>query len=166
MKAISLWQPWTSLIACGAKPYETRDWAPPASLIGQPIAIQAAKKINEDAAQFAKGLPYGQHKDGGFELSDKLYSTVGSTPDESIGLFGNAVMPIGCVVALRRLDAAFQFGEGAPDIAVPAATVIKRTVSRPMPECLTADMTTSAILRLVGGRGCRATSSRPIRRSR
>jgi hypothetical protein len=37
MKAISL-------IACGAKPYETRVWAPPASLIGQPIAIHAATR--------------------------------------------------------------------------------------------------------------------------
>lgn len=44
MKAISLWQPWASLIAIGAKPFETRDWAPPKSLIGQRIAIHAAKK--------------------------------------------------------------------------------------------------------------------------
>jgi hypothetical protein len=137
MKAISFWQSWASLIACGAKPYETRDWAPPTSLIGQPIAIHAAKKIDKDAAQFAEELMYGQHKDGGFELGDKLYSTMSSTPDELMGLFGNAVMPIGCVVAIGRLDAAFQLGEGAPDIAVPAAIVVKRMVSRPMPECFT-----------------------------
>lgn len=138
MKAISLWQPWASLIACGAKPYETRDWAPPASLIGQPIAIHAAKKIDKDAAQFAEELMYDQHKDGGLELGDKLYSTMSSTPEELMGLFGNAVMPIGCVVAIgRRLDAAFQLGEGAADTAVPAASVVKRMVSRPMPESFT-----------------------------
>lgn len=27
MKAITIWQPWASLIACGAKQYETRSWA-------------------------------------------------------------------------------------------------------------------------------------------
>ncbi len=27
MKAITLWQPWASLIAIGAKQYETRSWA-------------------------------------------------------------------------------------------------------------------------------------------
>jgi hypothetical protein len=26
MKAITLWQPWASLIAIGAKKYETRSW--------------------------------------------------------------------------------------------------------------------------------------------
>lgn len=27
MKAITVWQPWASLLACGAKEYETRSWA-------------------------------------------------------------------------------------------------------------------------------------------
>jgi len=44
MKAITLWQPWASLIAVGAKTIETRSWAPPASLIGHRIAIHAARK--------------------------------------------------------------------------------------------------------------------------
>ena len=44
MKAISLWQPYASLIAFGSKPYETRRWSPPDSLIGERIAIHAAKK--------------------------------------------------------------------------------------------------------------------------
>ena len=29
MKAISLWQPWASLVAEGVKTIETRSWAPP-----------------------------------------------------------------------------------------------------------------------------------------
>lgn len=41
MKAITLWQPWASLLACGAKQYETRSWE--TSYRG-PIAIHAAKK--------------------------------------------------------------------------------------------------------------------------
>lgn len=41
MKAITIWQPWASLIACGAKKYETRGW--PTKYRG-PIAIHAAAK--------------------------------------------------------------------------------------------------------------------------
>lgn len=41
MKAIGLWQPWASLIACGAKRIETRPWSPPDALIGERIAIHA-----------------------------------------------------------------------------------------------------------------------------
>ena len=47
MKAITLWQPWASLIAAGAKTIETRTWSPPHSLIGQPLAIHAAMTLVE-----------------------------------------------------------------------------------------------------------------------
>lgn len=138
MKAISLWQPWASLIACGAKPFETRSWAPPRDMIGQPIAIHAAKKIDKGAGEFADELCYGQHKDGGFELADKLEASMKGTPHELLGLFGKAsTMPIGCVVAIARLDAAFLLGEKAEGTAVPAASVVQRITSRDMPECFT-----------------------------
>lgn len=39
MLGLSVWQPWASLIAAGAKRYETRSWQPPASLVGQRLAI-------------------------------------------------------------------------------------------------------------------------------
>lgn len=41
MKALTIWQPWASLIACGAKRYETRSWA---TKYRGPIAIHAAMK--------------------------------------------------------------------------------------------------------------------------
>lgn len=41
MKAITLWQPWASLIACKAKKYETRSWY---TNYRGPIAIHAAKR--------------------------------------------------------------------------------------------------------------------------
>jgi len=44
MKALTVWQPWASLIAIGAKPYEFRSWRPHASLIGQRIAIHAGAR--------------------------------------------------------------------------------------------------------------------------
>lgn len=75
MKVLSLWQPYASLIAAGVKPFETRDWAPPWHLIGQRIAVHAAKRRPgslsalalhnlgvADAlgrADWLAGLPYG-----------------------------------------------------------------------------------------------------------
>lgn len=44
MHALTLWQPWATLIAEGVKVFETRSWKPPKNLIGQRIAIHAAKK--------------------------------------------------------------------------------------------------------------------------
>jgi len=41
MKAITLWQPWASLLTCGAKIYETRSWA---TNYRGPIAIHAGLK--------------------------------------------------------------------------------------------------------------------------
>lgn len=47
MKALTIWQPWASLIVAGAKPYEFRGWRAPRSLIGQRIVIHAAaRKMN------------------------------------------------------------------------------------------------------------------------
>jgi hypothetical protein len=53
MDAISLWQPWATLIAIGAKQYETRHWRPPPALIGKRIAIAATKTQPEGAAEIA-----------------------------------------------------------------------------------------------------------------
>ena len=49
MKALTIWQPWASLIIAGAKPYEFRGWRAPRSIFGQRIVIHAAaKKIDRD----------------------------------------------------------------------------------------------------------------------
>lgn len=51
MKALTIWQPWASLIMAGAKPYEFRGWRAPRSLIGQRIVIHAsARKIDREEA--------------------------------------------------------------------------------------------------------------------
>lgn len=44
MKAMTIWQPYASLIAAGVKRFETRSFRPPAALIGQRIAIHAAAR--------------------------------------------------------------------------------------------------------------------------
>lgn len=44
MKALTIWQPWASLILLGAKPYEFRGWSAHKSAIGQRIAIHAGQR--------------------------------------------------------------------------------------------------------------------------
>jgi hypothetical protein len=47
--AITVWNPWASLIAAGAKPYEWRGWRPPGRFIGQRIAIHAGtRRVKRD----------------------------------------------------------------------------------------------------------------------
>lgn len=54
MKAISIWQPFATLIVRGFKIFETRTWPPPASLIGQRIGIASTKSLRpEQRAHFA-----------------------------------------------------------------------------------------------------------------
>ena len=48
-KAVTLHQPWASLVAKGAKTVETRSWRPPASLIGRRIAIHAGRERRNEA---------------------------------------------------------------------------------------------------------------------
>ena len=50
MYAITLHQPWASLIALGIKTMETRSWPAPARLLGQTIAIHAAKRVARQPA--------------------------------------------------------------------------------------------------------------------
>ena len=47
MKAISIWQPFASLIAGGYLHVEPRIWKPPADFIGKRIALHASKHYND-----------------------------------------------------------------------------------------------------------------------
>jgi len=44
VKALTIWQPWASLIVAGAKPYEFREWPAPRWVQGQRIAIHAGAR--------------------------------------------------------------------------------------------------------------------------
>lgn len=84
MKAISIWQPWASLIAVGAKRIETRHWAAPASVIGERVAIHAAKR-----------------KPG--PLSDRMHEALGGSISQPV-----EVLPLGvivCTVVIDRCEA-------------------------------------------------------------
>lgn len=65
---LTLWQPWASLIAIGAKPCETRGKVPPARLIGRRIAIHAALRKPrradlDDATHRAMAEAFRSHDD-------------------------------------------------------------------------------------------------------
>ncbi len=44
LSAITVWQPWASLIAENAKPHEFRSWAPAGRMFGRRIAIHAGAR--------------------------------------------------------------------------------------------------------------------------
>ena len=54
MKCISLWQPWASLVAIGAKRIETRSWS---TRYRCPLAIHAAKYYSMNTADYASSSP-------------------------------------------------------------------------------------------------------------
>lgn len=64
MKAISIKQPWASLIAHGIKDIENRTWKCPQQYIGQRVLIHAAKTTDENGwealtrEQLFKVIPY------------------------------------------------------------------------------------------------------------
>ena len=84
MKAITLHQPWASLIACGAKRIETRSWKPPAPLIGTEFAIHA-----------------GKTKFGGPLVNSLEFM---NAVDEALGEGWPQMMPYGAVVSTAVID--------------------------------------------------------------
>lgn len=63
MKALTIWQPWASLIIEGWKPREFRSWAAPSSVVGSRIVIHAAKRPMR-AAELRDIMEYVVSRDG------------------------------------------------------------------------------------------------------
>lgn len=95
MKCISLWQPWATLWAIGAKRIETRHW--PTNHRG-PILIHAAKKLTCDIP----GLLDAIRKDWE-HWSDALRAD-GCVLDEERKLIGLGGLPRGAIVGAVCLD--------------------------------------------------------------
>ena len=70
MKTISLWQPWATLVAIGAKRYETRSWATKYRGL---LAIHAAKKMEIVQKEFCLQEPF-------FSALQEAGYTVGKLP--------------------------------------------------------------------------------------
>lgn len=92
MKAISLWQPWASLLVFGLKRFETRAYAFPKALKGQRIIIHAAKKQAEFDPAFVRGTA-GYLRRNGHDAS---------------------ALPFGAIVGTIELRDAFQIGSRIP----------------------------------------------------
>lgn len=69
MRTLSLWQPWATLVAIGAKKFETRSW--PTNYRG-PLAIHAAKRDLELAYWFKKPCFYPVLNQAGYSTSTEL----------------------------------------------------------------------------------------------
>lgn len=63
LPALTIWQPWATLIVAGAKPYEFRGWQPPRFYIGKRIAIHAGSRPMRMAEVRALILQLMQHGD-------------------------------------------------------------------------------------------------------
>lgn len=86
MKALSLTQPWASLVALGAKRIETRSWS---TDYRGPLAIHASKGMPRQAREFAYKDPAGQVlNDAGIMLGENCRE-----------------LPKGAIVAVARLVA-------------------------------------------------------------
>lgn len=94
IKALTLTQPWASLVAIGAKRIETRSWAPHRALIGQRIAIHAAKGWTAEQRQLMAMQPFHA------ALREGYGRGLIERPD-------SRELPRGCVVAMVTLEAVY-----------------------------------------------------------
>ncbi len=87
MKALTIWQPWASLIAAGEKKYETRSWE---TKYRGPIAIHSAKILFDTNSYFDR----------------ELYPFAYALDLSNIHSFDT--LPYGCIVATAELLNCFQ----------------------------------------------------------
>lgn len=101
MKALTLWQPWASIVASGVKRIENRQWPPPANMLGQRIAIHAGQKYDHASYEKAREL-----------APELVIPQRGACPSGAI--IGTAVL---VAVARTTLEAMSQLRDRAPNQA-------------------------------------------------
>lgn len=92
IKALSLWQPWASLMAVGAKKIETRSW--PTGYRGL-VAIHAAKKWDSELADICFRKPFIEVLSATQEWQERA---------KAIPFGGPEGLPRGCFIAVGRLS--------------------------------------------------------------
>jgi hypothetical protein len=96
--AISLWQPWASLLFVrSGKVHETRHWPAPQGLIGQTILIHASKKRM---------------------ALDNYGPDLQRLCEQHFGPLWRDEIPYGALIGAARLDTAFQIGRRGPSTEV------------------------------------------------
>lgn len=92
IKAISLWQPWASLVAIGAKQFETRGWW---TNYRGPLAIHAAKRWTHEQWSLCQQAPFVE----AFSVMPAMIAaTCGVVPNGK-----RHTLPLGCIVATCEL---------------------------------------------------------------
>ena len=110
MKAITLWQPWASLIADRKKKSETRHWPPPRYLVGQTIAIHAGKRVERDYCEDFGYLPDGIPR-GAVVCYARLSGAAQVGEIDPLGYLKFRRQPIGDCPAVVKVD---KFGDYSP----------------------------------------------------
>lgn len=98
MKAITIWQPWASLIIAGAKPYEFRGWPAHRAFQGLRIGIHAgARKVKRDEIadlitrlRSREAWSTALHKDVALPLLDRWLTSPAALPLGS--MLGTAIL--------------------------------------------------------------------------
>jgi hypothetical protein len=94
--ALTVLQPWASLIACGAKRYETRHWRTP---YRGDLAIHAAKSVPEEGEELMYELLDAERTvDGWVYLDEETARAL-----HGLGIQRPGDFPLGAVVCLARL---------------------------------------------------------------
>jgi hypothetical protein len=109
MKAITLYQPWATLVAIGAKRIETRSWS---TQYRGPLAIHVSKRVPKEYQKlcgFTAPEPFKSVLEGHLWTAEPC----------TIGMFGPAMrysaprekLHLGCVIATCDLIGVDQFGD-------------------------------------------------------
>lgn len=111
MKALTLWQPWASLIVAGAKPIEWRHWRLPERMIGQRIVIHAAARPIETIE--VRALQISLIREGRQILA-------GETPDRPTSMDVEKALRLLTGWSLGRLEIPVGVGVGTAVLGTPA----------------------------------------------
>ena len=106
MKAITIWQPWASLLACGAKQYETRSWA---TKYRGPVAIHAVAKEPRESAIREKLDQFPKKRTA---MLDAL--ELEPQPDRHQNCM---TLPRGCIIATAELVGCYEIA-GEPEASI------------------------------------------------
>jgi ASCH domain len=116
MKALTVHQPYATLIAIGAKPWEFRGWRPPRSLIGQRIAIHAAARKSEKKVLLAILSALRKNQLDHYCVTDKAIGCCMTALDDIEAGTPLDTLPLSRVLAYVTL--------GEPIYATEAATIM------------------------------------------
>jgi hypothetical protein len=100
--AITIWQPWASLIMAGAKPFEFRGWAAPRAYWGQRVAIHAgARPIHRVEMQelllrlqSEQHAETGLHREAAITIVENALAAPGHFPRSAILCLATLGQPI------------------------------------------------------------------------